>query len=152
MPVSKTFPPVRSSRLRGYRLTRRDAVAVEPGFFRDLFASPFRLVEGLLGLFRGPEPPTPLLVHLGARGDAVDREEEQLLGFDDGKQVRDVVEDGEEDVVFRDAERGVIVVRVRTVVDDAVHVQVEGIEFGDAVLLDELRNERVALPVRHTSC
>ena len=32
-------------------------------------------------------------------------------------------------------------------VDDAVHVKVEGIELGYPVLLNELRNERVALPV-----
>ena len=75
-------------------------------------------------LFRSPEPPTALLVHLGSRGDAIDGEEEELLRLDDGEEVGDVGEHCKEDGLLRDAERGVVVVWVRAIVDDAVHVEV----------------------------
>ena len=106
------------------RLTGRDAVAVKARLVGDLLAPALGLLDRLLVLLCRPEAPTALLIHLGPRCNAVDGEEEELLGLDDAEEVGDVAKDGEEDVLLADAERRVVVVGVRAVVDDAVHVQV----------------------------
>ena len=123
--IAKTVSPAHSEpdsiriRLRArpqthtLRRTWGDAVAIETLSLGDYFALALGLVDELLHLLRGPEASAALLVHLGTRGDAVDGEEEELLRLDDREQVRDVREHGEEDGLLRDAERGVVVVRVR---------------------------------------
>ena len=152
--------------------TWRDTIRIKAVALWQLFATSFGLVDDFLCLPCGPEPPTTLLVHLGSRCDTVDSKEEEFLRLDDREQVRNVGKDGEEDVFFRDAERGIVIVRVRAIVNDAIHVEVckgsdrwvssayiqrpvvtrevgrtKGIELGNSVLLDELRNEWIALPV-----
>ena len=71
----------------------------------------------------------------------------------------DVVKYRGEDLLLADPKMRVVVVRVRANVDDAVHVQVQVVEFGDLVLLDDLAEARVTLaepPVElghpHTDC
>lgn len=104
--------------------TWRDTIGVKAFALWQLFATSFGLVDDFLRLPRGPEPPTTLLIHLGSRCDTIDSKEEEFLWLDDREQVRDVGEDGEEDVFFRDAERGIVIVRVRAIMNDAVHVEV----------------------------
>ena len=80
--------------------------------------------------------------------------------------MRNVGKDAKKDGFFGDSERGVIIVRVRAVVDDPVHVEIcfrfrqnlntarrkgrrtESVEFRYSVLLDELGDERITFPVR----
>jgi hypothetical protein len=157
------------------QLTRRNTVGVEAISLGDVLALGPRLVDRLLHLLGGPEAPTALLVHLGARRNSIDSEEEELLGLDDAEEVRNVGEDGEEDGLLGNAKRRVVVVRVRAVVDDTIHVQIcwrgerepggqrsarsvasgalqrrtESIKFGYAVLLNQLRDERIPLPEEH---
>ena len=61
----------------------------------------------------------------------------------------DIVEDRDKHLVFRHPESGRVRVLMRAVVDNAVHVEVEAVELGDAVLCDELRDRRISL--RHPS-
>lgn len=56
-----------------------------------------------------------------------------------------VSEDGSKNLWFSDAEEGIVVVWVGAVVDDAVHVEVEVVEFRDALVIDQLETQRVAL-------
>jgi hypothetical protein len=57
----------------------------------------------------------------------------------------DVVEYLDEHFILADPLRDTIGVVVSAVVDDAIHVQVEAVELGDAVLGDELRDRGIAL-------
>jgi hypothetical protein len=58
----------------------------------------------------------------------------------------DVVEYLDEHFIFRNSlVDGRIGIVVSAVVDDAIHVQVEAVELGDAVLGDELRDSGIAL-------
>ena len=85
-----------------------------------------------------------LLVHLGARRTAVDRHIEELLGADDAYEAADVAKGLHEDLaLLLHAEASRVV--VRTVVDDAVHVQVEVVELRDLLRGDVLIDQRVAL-------
>jgi hypothetical protein len=60
--------------------------------------------------------------------------------------VLDVVEYLDEHFIFRDAlVDGGIGIVVSAVVDDAIHVQVEAVKLGDAVLSDELGDGRITL-------
>ena len=49
------------------------------------------------------------------------------------------------DLLLADPKVRVVVVGVRANVDDAVHVQVQVVEFGDLVLLDDLAEAGIAL-------
>jgi len=97
-----------------------------------------RLSFGLLGLslslagriFGRPEATRTLLVHLSPGGDAVDCQEEQAPGAHHTHQRLQVVEDALENFCLRDAVV-MVIVRVRTVVDDAVHVQVQVVKLRD---------------------
>lgn len=116
----------KSERVKGSEsvFTWSDTITIESiSLWNFLSLSP-RLVQNFFRFPRRPEPPTPLLVHFRPRCDSVDREEEQFLWFDHGEQVRDVGEYGEKDLFFRDSERGVVVVWMRTVVDDSIHVEI----------------------------
>lgn len=73
-------------------------------------------------------PPPPLLVHLSPRGDTINGHEEQLLRLDDLEENAEVVEDVLEYLLLRNSEMRVGVIRVRAVVDDAIHVQIHVIE------------------------
>lgn len=57
----------------------------------------------------------------------------------------DVIEDCDEHLVFGHAEGGRVGVFVCAIVYDSVHVEVETIKFGNAILGDHLRNGRVPL-------
>jgi hypothetical protein len=79
-----------------------------------------------------------LLIHFGARRDAVDGDEEELLGLDLAKEKIDIGEYRGEYLFLRQAEVRIVIVWMRTVMDDAVEIEVEVVEFGDVILLDEL--------------
>lgn len=57
----------------------------------------------------------------------------------------DVVEYSYEHLVFAQTELCVVRILVGTVVNDAVHVEIQTIEFGDSVLSNELGDGRIAL-------
>lgn len=84
-------------------------------------------------------PPTPhpckpsatLLIHLRSRRHSIHRHEEQLLRFDRPEQSVDVVENVRENLLLGDAKLDVRVVRMRAIVNDSVHVQVQVIELGN---------------------
>jgi hypothetical protein len=66
----------------------------------------------------GPEPSRALLVHLGAGSHAVHSHEEELLGLDLAKEVLDVIEDGDKDLLVGDSIMRVVAVGVGTIVND----------------------------------
>ncbi|KZT53276.1 hypothetical protein CALCODRAFT_56918 [Calocera cornea HHB12733] len=132
--------------------TRRDAVAVERLLVRELLSLPLRLLADLLRLLGAPKPPAALLVHLCARRHPINSHEEELLGLDLAEEEVDVGEDGGVHLLLRQPEVGVPIVRVRALVDHAVEVEVQVVELGDLVLLDELRGERVPLAEVALAC
>jgi hypothetical protein len=103
--------------------TGSNAVAVEGLLLGELLALPNGLFTGLLGVEGSAETTSALLVHLGARGDAIHGHEEQLFRLDFAEQVLDVVEDGDEHFLLGQAEVDIVGVLVCTVVDDAIHIQ-----------------------------
>ena len=72
---------------------------------------------------RIPETPSALLVHLRTRRHTIDSHEKKLLGFYLPEQMLDVVEDGDKHYILRHSECRAIVILVRAVVDNAVHIQ-----------------------------
>lgn len=64
------------------KLTRRDTVGIKGLFLGEFFAPLFRLLLELLCFFSSTETTTPLLIHLCARGNAINGQEEKLLWFD----------------------------------------------------------------------
>lgn len=125
--------------------SRSDAVRVKCIFFGHFYALTDCLFALPFCVQRSPEPPCALLIHLGARSHSIDRHEEQLLRLDLAEQMLDVVEYLDEHFILADPLRDTIGVVVSAVVDDAIHVQVEAVELGDAVLGDELRDRGIAL-------
>ena len=75
-----------------------------------------------------PEPPTPLLVHLGSGGHAIHCHEEHLLGRNDPEENLDVVEDVIENLLLCDSEHGIAIVGMRADVNDSIHVKIEVIK------------------------
>lgn len=128
-------------------LTRRNTVRIESLLVRQDLSVPLGLFLSLLVLLGGPEPPAPLLVHLGSRGTSIDGHEEHLPRLDLGEQVIDVGVDGKDHLFLGDPEMHVSLGRGRmgTVVNDPVHVEVEVVECRDGVRGDELRGEGVPL-------
>ena len=125
---------VREPRLEGLaelgheRRAGRDAVRVESvGVGRHVAAGRDEFRAQLLALLRRAEPAAPLLVHLRARRDAVDGEDDRALGGDD---LADLVREGEDahELVARAGLRDLGVVAVRAHVDDAVHVEVQVVD------------------------
>ncbi|KAK4127640.1 hypothetical protein N657DRAFT_220882 [Parathielavia appendiculata] len=106
--------------------TRRDAVAVKRLLLGQLLAFLDGLLAGLLGIQGSAKAAGALLVHLGTRRDTVDGHEKQLLGLDLAKEMFDVVEDGDEHLLLGETEVNIVRVLVRTVVNDAVHIQLRG--------------------------
>lgn len=103
--------------------TWRDTVAVKGLFLGELFAFAESLFTGPLSIQSGPEAPRALLVHFGARGNAVDSHEEELLRLDFPEEVLDVVEDGNEHFLLGKTEVHIVNILVCAIVDDAIHVQ-----------------------------
>jgi hypothetical protein len=122
-----------------------NAVGIESFLVRQFLPFRLGLLSRLSGFFCCAEPSTALLVHLCTGSDAVDGHIEHLLGLDLPKQVVHVREDGREDLLLRQPEVGIVVVRVGAVVDDAVEVEVEVVEFGDGLLGDQLGRQGVPL-------
>lgn len=60
-----------------------------------------------------------------------------------------IVEDLDEHFVFRHAEGRRVRVRMRAIVNDAIHVEIETVEFWYAILRYELRDGRI--PFAHPS-
>ncbi len=74
--------------------------------------------------------PGSLLVELGSGGHAVDGHEHGYFGFDDlSNDAIEVVHDAEHHVLFGQDVGDIQMIRVRTAVDDSVHVEVEVVEF-----------------------
>ena len=71
----------------------RDGIAIERVVFRQDLSLAQRLVADLLCLLGRSETPAALLVHLGARCDAIDGHEEELVGLDDGEEMLYIRED-----------------------------------------------------------
>jgi len=131
--------------VRGSGLTWGDAIAVEGLLFGEFLALSKSLFPCNLGIQRSPETTRSLLVHFCAGSNTVHGHEEQLFRFDLPEQMFNVVEYPDEHLIFAQAELRVIRVFVGAVVDDTVHVEVEGVELGDTILGDELRDRRIAL-------
>jgi hypothetical protein len=66
-----------------------------------------------------------LLIHLGARRDTVDRHVHELLRLDNVKQLFNVLEYLGHHLVVREHNARIHLVRVRAIVNDTVHVQVQ---------------------------
>jgi hypothetical protein len=69
-------------------------------------------------------PSTTLLVHLCPWSNAIDSHEEHLLGLNHAKQDLNVVENVGKYFFFCDAEMWVVVIRMRTIVNYAIHVEI----------------------------
>ena len=119
-----------SIRARRRMDTWRDTVAIESILFRHGHALPDSPLLGRFGIQCSPEASRALLVHLRARRDAVDGHEEQLLWLDLAKEMLDVIEDGDEHLVFGHAKGRRIGVFVRTVMNDAIHVELRRTSVG----------------------
>ena len=78
-----------------------------------------------------------------ARVHTVNGHEEQLLGLHDLEQLVQVVEDFNNHLRLRELRSRIIA--MRTVVDDAVHVQVQVVNLGDVGLRNGLIDEGVPL-------
>lgn len=76
-----------------------------------------------------PKSSSSLLVHLCPRRHAVHRHEEDLARLDDPEENLQVMEDIGKDFLLGNAEVDILVVRVGTLVDDPVHVQIEIVKF-----------------------
>ena len=57
----------------GEGLTWGDSIRIKRSFIRQLLPLRYRPLPRLPRIFRSPEPPAPLLVHLSARSDTVVR-------------------------------------------------------------------------------
>ena len=68
-----------------------------------------------------------------------------LPGLDHPEQELNVVENVLKYFLLTDSEVRVVIIGVGADVDDAVHVKVQVVEFGNLVLLDDLAQARVAL-------
>jgi hypothetical protein len=90
--------------------TWRDTITVEGCFLRELLSLGQRLLLRLLCLFRGPKPPTALLVHLRPRSHTINSQEEQFLWFDLFKEMIDICEDRGEYLFLCDPEVGILVI------------------------------------------
>lgn len=88
-------------------------------------------VEAFSSEVHKPEPSATLLVHFGPGCDSIHSHEEHLPGLDDAKEHFEVVEDVGKDLLLSDTEVYVLVVGVRALVDDPVHVQVQIIKLWD---------------------
>ena len=102
-----------------------DAVTVKRLLLGQLLAFSDGLLARFLSIQGGPETPGALLVHLGARGDTINGHKKQLFGFDLSKQMLDVVENGDKHLLFAEAEGNIVRILVCTVMDNAIHIQLQ---------------------------
>ena len=115
--------------------SRSNAVRVEPFSVKLLgLLITLGFLELALGLrscvLSRPEASGALLVHLCPGGDAVHGEEEQPARAHHSNERLQIMEDAFKDFRLRDAVV-VVVIWMGTVVDDAVHVQVEVVKLGN---------------------
>lgn len=118
--------------------TWSDSITIEGILLRHLLAFLDRLLSGSFDIECSPKSSGSLLVHLCSRRNAINCHEEELLGFDLSKQMLDVVENGDEHLLFTHPECRIVRILVRTIVDDAVHVKIQTIEFWYPVFCDQL--------------
>ena len=88
-----------------------------------------------------PEPASPLLVHLCPWCDAIHRHEEDLARLDDPEEHFQVVEDVSKNLFLRNAKVNVLVIRVGTLVDDPIHVQIEIVKLWNLEKKKEKQNK-----------
>src|SRR5271170_1589986 len=131
------------------RRARRDTVAIECVLLWHLRALFDSLFTRLLRIQRRAKATSALLVHLSPGCYPVDSHEEQLLRLDLAKEMLNVVEDLDKHFIFRHTKGDGIRLIVSTIMDDAVHVKIQTVEFWDSILSNELRDRRVSL--RHPS-
>ena len=117
------FPIYAAKVAVGKKPTWSDAVAIKRRLGRHRHSFPNGLLLEPLGIQRSAEPPGALLVHLCAGRNAIDGHEKQLPRFYLPVQMLDVVEDLNEHLVLRHPVRCAVVVFVRAVVDDSVHIE-----------------------------
>ena len=89
------------------------------------------------------KPATTLLVHLRPWCHPVNGHEEHFPWLDHAEQHLDVVEDVRDDLLLCDPEVRIIVVGVRTVVDDPVHVQIQVVKLRNLVVLHYFTQTRI---------
>jgi hypothetical protein len=119
-------------------LTWGDTIAVERRLFGQLDAFLHGLFTGLLIIKSCPEPSGSLLVHLGARRNAIDGHVEKLLRLDLSKQMLDVVEYANEHLLLAQTKADVFArIFVGTVMDDAIHVKLRGAQVSIWVAVKE---------------
>lgn len=76
-----------------------------------------------------PESTSSLLVHLRPWRHTIHRHEENLARLDDPEEHLQVMEDVCKNLFLRNAKVDIFIVWVRTLVDDAVHVQIEVVKL-----------------------
>lgn len=93
-----------------------------------------------------PESSTSLLVHLCPWRHPVHSHEEDLPWLDDPEEHLQVMEDVSKYLFLRDAKVDILIIRVRALVDDAVHVQIEIVKLwnlrGDRKLYKMHKNKK----------
>lgn len=120
---------------------RRNAVAIE-SFMLTLLATLPCLRLQLLRLAGRAKAPAALLIHFGTWCDTIYGQEKQLLRLDQVEELVDVVVNVLKDLRLLQMEVDITIIRVRAVVDNPVHVQVE---------IVELRNLRKRMGLQCTS-
>ena len=133
--------------LRG--LTWRDSITIECFLLWHLLALSNGLFSRNLNIERSSKSAGSLLIHLCSRRNSIDSHEKKLLGLNLSEQMLDVVEDSNKHLLLGHAKGCIVGVFMCTVVDDAIHVQVEAVELWYPILCDQLRDGRV--PLAHPS-
>jgi len=121
-----------------YHRTWRDRITVKCFFFRHFLAFPNGLLSCILDVKRGAKSPGSLLIHLCPRRNSIDGHEEQLLWLDLPVKMLNIIEYRNEHLFLRHSEGRIVRVLVRAVVDDSIHVKVQGVELGYPILGDQL--------------
>lgn len=111
---------------------RGDTIGVKNGSFINLDALFNGFLAGFGGVLCRTETTGALLIHLGSGRHPIDGDVEEFLGFDDLRDDPvDIVPDVFHHFFLCEALGDFLVVGVGAGVDDAVHVQVEVVEFGE---------------------
>mmetsp|Transcript_9636 Transcript_9636/g.30537 ORF Transcript_9636/g.30537 Transcript_9636/m.30537 type:complete len:226 (-) Transcript_9636:49-726(-) len=125
--------------------TWRNLVRVKDFFLgqRDTLCK--RSLTSLAGLVSRTKTARPLLVHLRAGSNAVNRQVKDALGTYKVKETIDVVENVYKNLLIVHDVEECIVVRVRTAVNDAIHVQVKIVNFWQWGFGQSSVHERITL-------
>ena len=83
------------------------------------------------------------MIHLCPRCHSIDGHEEHLPWLDHSEEHLDVVEDVRDDLLLRNPKVWIIVVGVRAVVDDPVHVEVQVVKLRNLVILHHFTQTRI---------